>query len=316
MKNEDLYGILGVARDAAEGDIKKAYRKLARELHPDKNKGNKESEERFKKVSAAYAVLGNAEKRKLYDKYGIDGLRDGFDPKMWERAQGFGGRGAGRAKENGESVDFGGFGGFGGMEQIFETLFGRNAYQRGPARRHEWVTNASSRGPDVKSHMEVELLDAILGRELQIVVPIAGERRSLKVRLPKGIEGGKSLRLKGQGGNGSGEGEPGDLLVDIEVKEDERYTRRGMDLVKREDVSAGKAFFGGLLEVETPWGKGTVTIPVGTRGGKRLRIKGHGVRAAEKAGDLYVEINIVLPEPGDEKLERAVRELEKHYRKA
>ena len=211
MKSEDLYTILGVAKDAPAVEIKKVYRKLARELHPDRNKGNKEAEERFKKVSAAYAVLGNAEKRKLYDKYGIDGLRDGFDPKMWERAQGFGGRGAGRARQQGEPVDFGGFTGFGGMEDIFETLFGRNAYQRGQARRHEWDMSVPARGPDVKSQMEVELLDAVLGRELQIVVPIEGERHNLKVKLPRGIESGKSIRLKGQGGRGAGD--PGDLIV-------------------------------------------------------------------------------------------------------
>ena len=313
MGNEDLYRILGVERGAAEGEIKKAYRKLARELHPDKNKGNKEAEERFKKVSAAYAVLGNQEKRKLYDKYGIDGLRDGFDPKMWEAARGFGGRGTARGG-GAEAFDFGGFAGFGGMEQIFETLFGRSAYQRGQAKRHAWQ-KSPSRGADVMSRMEVELLDAVLGRELQITIPIDGARRNLKVVLPKGIESGKSIRLKGQGGKGADGGEDGDLIVEIHTKEDGIYARRGMDLVKREDVTVGQAYFGGPLEVETPWGKGTLNLPKGTRGGKRIRIKGHGVRGGESRGDLYVEVNIVLPEERDEKMDETVREIERRYQK-
>jgi DnaJ-class molecular chaperone len=315
MQDEDLYSILGVAKGTTEAEIKKTYRKLARELHPDKNKGNKEAEERFKKVSAAYAVLGNAGKRKLYDAYGIDGLRDGFDPKMWERARGGAGGGGRRARQYGEPVDFGGFTGFGGMEDIFEALFGGGGggARQGGQRRREWGAHVGVRGPDVQSQMEVGLLDAVLGRELQIIVPIGGERRSLKVRLPKGIESGQSIRLKGQGGKGGGG--DGDLIVEISIKEDERYTRRGSDLVKREDVTVGKAYFGGPLEVETPWGKGKVNIPPGTRGGKRIRIKGHGVRTGDCTGDLYVEINIVLPEGRGEAVDGAVRELERLYGK-
>lgn len=312
MHDEDLYRILGVAKGATGAEIKKAYRKLARELHPDRSKGNKNDEERFKKVSAAYAVLGNAEKRKLYDAYGIDGLRDGFDPKAWERARGFGGGGA---RPGAGGADFGGFAGFGGMEEIFEALFGGGGPRRGGPRRREWDVRVGSRGPDVRAQMEVGLLDAVLGRELQIVVPIEGERRSLKVKLPRGIEGGKSIRLKGQGARGSGDGGDGDLIVEIAVREDERYARRGPDLVKREDVTVGKAYFGGPLEVETPWGKGQVVVPPGTRGGTRIRIKGHGVRAGDRAGDLYVEINIVLPERKGEAVEAAVREMERLYGK-
>jgi curved DNA-binding protein len=312
MQKEDLYLILGVASTATEGEIKKAYRKLARELHPDKNKGNKDAEERFKKVSAAYAVLGNAEKRKLYDKYGIDGLRDGFDPQMWERAQGFGRRGYPRSESADGPFDFGGFSGFGNMEDVFETLFGRNAYQRS-ARRHAWSPRATERGPDVKSQMEVALLDAVIGRELQIVVPVEGELKNLTVRIPRGLESGKSIRLKGQGGRGQNGGPNGDLLVGVGVKPDDIYRRQGLGLVKREDVTVGKAYFGGELVVETPWGKGTVRLPEGVRGGQRLRIKGHGIRGEEAKGDLFVEINIVLPEAREEKVAKAVRDLESFY---
>lgn len=308
---EDLYRILGVEKNASAAEIKKVYRKLARELHPDRNKENKEAEERFKKVSAAYAVLGNAEKRKLYDKYGADGLRDGFDPAVWERAQGFG-RATGEG--SGEPVDFGGFTGFGGMENIFETLFGGGGAYRGRGtRRAEWIGEERGKAYETRSQMEVDLLDAVLGRELQIVVPIDGERRSLKVTLPKGIESGKSIRLRGQGGSAGRRGARADLIIEIRVRENDVYTRKGMDLVKREDVTTGHAFFGGPLSVETPWGRGKVNVPAGTRGGNRLRIKGHGVRLGDVAGDLYVQLNIVLPERHDEATEEAVRRLEALY---
>jgi len=312
MLTEDLYRILGIERIATEAEIKKVYRKLARELHPDKNKGNKEAEERFKKVSAAYAVLGNAEKRKTYDKYGIDGLRDGFDPKMWEQAQGYG-----RSAGGGEGpVDFGGFTGFGGMESLFETLFGgapRGGMGARRGRRVEWNAQPRGRVTETRSHMEVDLLDAVIGRELQIVVPVDGEGRSLKVTLPKGIENGKSIRLKGQGGRTGRGASLADLIIEIRIKENDVYSRKGMDLIKREDITVGHAFFGGPLSVETPWGKGKVNIPAGTRGGNRLRIKGHGARVGEKAGDLFVQINIVLPERRDAAAEEAVRQLEALY---
>jgi len=310
MLTEDLYRILGVEKSATEGEIKKVYRKLARELHPDRNKGNKEAEERFKKVSAAYAVLGKPEKRKLYDKYGVDGLRDGFDPAVWERAQGFGRRPGGGS---GEPVDFGGFSGFGGMEDIFETLFGGAARGGRGTRRVQWGGDPRGTAVETRSHMEVDLLDAVLGRDLQIVVPIDGERRSLKVTLPKGIESGQSIRLRGQGGSAGRRGVRGDLIIEIQVKENDIYARKGMNLIKREDVTAGHAFFGGPLSVETPWGKGKVNVPAGTRGGNRLRIKGHGVRVGESSGDLYVQLNIVLPERRDAAAEDAVRKLEALY---
>jgi len=307
---EELYAILGVPRGATEAEIKKAYRRLARELHPDRNKGNKESEERFKKVSAAYAVLGNPEKRGLYDKYGVDGLRDGFDPAVWERARQYGGRAAAGGGAHGEQFDFGGFSGFGGMESIFETLFGQAARGGRGAPRREWRGGSRRRGFEVRSQMEVELLDTVLGRELQIEVPVEGEMRRLTVKLPKGIESGQSIRLRGQGGAGGRGGDAGDLIIEVKVKEDEIFTRKGMDLVKREDVPASVAYFGGALSVETPWGSGKVTVPPGTRGGKKVRIKGHGVRRGDEAGDLYVQLNVVLPSRRDAEAEAVMRRLE------
>ena len=187
--------------------LKKAYRKLARDLHPDRNKDNKAAEEKFKKVSAAYAVLGDEEKRKLYDQYGIDGLRDGFDPNMWKQYGGFGGgrnggAGSGGFDFGGQGVDFGGFHGFGAMEDIFESLFGGRRRGRSGRTGSHWG-QGSEKGPSVKSTLEVELMDAVLGRELEIVIPIEGERKKLKLKIPEGIESGKNNSSERAGGKES-----------------------------------------------------------------------------------------------------------------
>jgi DnaJ-class molecular chaperone len=252
VTNEDLYRILGVQRGASKEEIKKAYRKLARELHPDRNKENKAAEERFKKVSAAYAVLSDEEKRKLYDKYGVDGLRDGFDPDIWKR---YGGGGFKNVYTQGgaggfEGFDFGGFGGFGAMEDIFEGLFGRRKQEGGTRGGQGW--RQKKKGPKVTSTLEVEMMDVILGRELQIVVQIGEERRNLKVRIPKNVEDGKSIRLKEQGAASDTGGPPGDMYLKIKVKPDRIYERKGNNLIKKEAITIGEAYFGAVKEVETP----------------------------------------------------------------
>ncbi len=305
---EDLYRVLGVSKDSTEGEIKKSYRKLARELHPDKNAGNKDAEERFKKVSAAYAVLGDKDKRKLYDDYGIDGLRDGFDPEQWRR---YGGS-PGGMPYGGDGADFGGFSGFGGMENLFETLFGGGGRRGGRQRVHWNGGGAQMEGPQVKSELQIELMDAILGRELQIIVPVDGERKNLKVKIPRGIEDGQSIRLKGQGGQGM-YGRPGDMIIEVKTKKNQVYSREGMDLTKKETVTIGQAYLGGPIEVETPWGKGKVNIPAGTQGGQKLRLRGQGIRKGKEQGDLHVLVNIRLPEGRGEEVEDLIKKLEETY---
>jgi DnaJ-class molecular chaperone len=329
---DDFYQILGVPKSASEAEIKKAYRKLARELHPDRTEGDPESEEKFKKVSAAYAVLGDKEKRKLYDQYGIDGLRDGFDPAKWQQYQqspyGRGGSetwpsssGAGQGAAGGTGgfeFDFGGFSGFGGMEDIFESLFGGGARTRRTGRSgpdvRSWGRMARTPGPQIQSEIEVTLLDALLGRELQILIPVGGEKKRLKVTLPKGIEEGQTLRLKGQGGPSPDGGPPGDLMIEVHVKPDPVYERKGMDLIKREKVTVGQAYNGAAVPVETPWGHGKLSIPPGTQGGQRLRLKGKGVKKGDKSGDLYVYVDIKIPTDKTEGTQKAVEALEERYK--
>ncbi len=315
MNSEDLYRALGVEKGASAAEIKKAYRNLARKLHPDHNEGNKEAEEEFKKVSAAYTVLGDEKKRKLYDEFGIDGLRDGFDAEKWRQYGPRGGPRTGSPFQQG-GFDFGGFSGFGGMEDVFDSLFGGGRGGRrggGRARAgnaHRWGGGRVPKGHQVRSELEIELLDAILGRELQIIIQVQGEKRNLKVKVPGGIEDGQSIRLKGQGGESPAGGERGDLILEVKVKRGEEYVRDGMNLTKTEKISIGTAYFGGSINVETPWGKGKVTMPRGTQGGQKLRIAGHGIRKEGKSGDLYVKVAIKIPKNIDADTEELVKKLE------
>lgn len=315
--NEDFYSVLGVSRGADEKEIKKAYRRLARELHPDHTKGDKTAEERFKTVSAAYAVLGDKEKRKLYDQYGIDGLRDGFDPEMWRQyGGGFSGRpGGGGRPARGVEFDFGGFSGFGSLEDVFESLFGGSGFSRRGGVRTRSGSPFDIRAPGVQVHsvIDVDLLDAVLGRELQIAVPIDAERRKLKVKVPQGIEDRQSMRLKGQGARSQDGGTAGDLLLEIRIRDHPRYRRSGLDLEVRETITVGQAYRGSSLPVETPWGKVKVTVPAGTQGGQRMRVKGHGVRRGGESGDLYVQLAIRIPTKRDSELDDVIEKLEQMY---
>jgi curved DNA-binding protein len=313
MESEDFYSILDVKRGATISEIKKAYRKLARKLHPDRNKDNKQAEERFKKVSAAYAVLGDKEKKNLYDKYGIDGLRDGFDPKMWEQ---FGGMGTGRRTHGGHAqnpFDAGGFTGFGAMEDIFESLFGAsgNVRRQQGTRGRNW--GVRQKGPEIKSSLEVELMDVINGRELEIVIPVDGERKKLKVKVPRGIADGQTMRLKGQGGKSHSGGLPGDLMLEIAVKKDKTYERKGLDLVKAELITIGQAYRGAVVPIETPWGEVKMSVPAGTQGGQQLRLKGKGIKKGKEQGNLYVRMNIRVPTEQDEKADEAIEIIEALY---
>lgn len=317
MDSEDLYKILEVSRDASDAEIKKSYRRLARELHPDRNRNDKVSEERFKKVSAAYAVLSDKKKKELYDKYGVDGLRDGFDPNMWNQYGGYHGGwpgpGAHAYGSNGE-FDFGGFSGFGALEDIFENLFGGGMGKRGRTGRAAGTRwNVAQGGAQVKSTLEVELMDVVLGRELQIAIPIKGKRKSLKVKIPKGIESGKTIRLKGQGEESPNGGPSGDLLLEIMVKKDASYQRDGLDLTKKQNITIGQAYNGAVIPVETPWGSIKVTIPKGAQGGQRLRIKEKGMERGSKKGDLYIVLNITIPKSRSKRTKEAVAKLEEMY---
>jgi DnaJ-class molecular chaperone len=315
LETEDLYSVLGLRRNASKEEVKKAYRKLARELHPDRNKNDKQAEEKFKKVTAAYAVLGDEEKRKLYDEFGIDGLRDGFDPNIWRKYGSSGRKKYQERKGEGRGFggfEYGGFEGFGAMEDIFESLFGGKRGGRTERKRERWKSEPE-KGPKVRSKLEVELMDVVLGRELQVIVPVEGERKTLRVKIPRGIEQGRTIRLQEQGAKSRNGGPAGDLLLEIEVKKDKKYERIGNDLYKKEKITVGEAYNGIAKDIETPWGKVKMTIPKGTQSGNKMRLKGKGIKREEKEGDLYIQILVEIPKKRDRKTEEAIEKLEECY---
>lgn len=292
---KDLYQHLGVARTATPEEIKKAYRKLTRQFHPDRNPGDAEAEERFKDVSTAYEVLGDAEKRKLYDEFGDISLTQGFDA---ERARAY------RSRSGG----FPGFGQGGGQvfddfgearatsfEDLLSALFrgGPGGAQRGrPAAR---------RGADVTGEIAVSLMDALHGVSVPLRIDMGGQARTLDVKVPQGVPDGGKLRLRGQGGAGQ---PAGDVILTVRVKPHDHMRREGHDLHLRLPVSAYEAYRGGPIEgVPTPWGPVTLKLPAGAQNGQKLRLRGKGVQVPGRdPGDLYVTLDVRLPEAGDEEL--------------
>jgi DnaJ-class molecular chaperone len=282
----DPYKELGVARGASQDEIKKAFRKLAKDLHPDKNPGNREADERFKRVTAAFDLLGDAEKRAKFDRGEIDA--DGR-----EQFRGFGGRGASAGHPFGQGGGAGGRGAFEDidLEDIFGGMFGGGARPGGPR------GFGGGRGQDVRAQLEISLEDSISGATRRIQF---SDGRTLDVAIPKGAGDGQTIRLKGQGAPGRG-GENGDALIELKVAPHPVFTRDGADLTMDQPVPLYDAVLGGKVPVRTPEGTVSLTIPKGSNSGKVMRLKGRGAFANGKRGDLLAKLIIILPE-GDEAL--------------
>lgn len=281
----DLYQELGVARNASDDEIKKAYRKLAQKLHPDRNKDNPAAEERFKRVTAAYSALSDPNKRKLYDQYGEVGLREGFKPGVG----GFGGGGF-------EDIFSGAKGA--GIGDIFGDIF--NGGRRRPRK-----------SPDLESEITVEFVSAVRGAELELAIQ-GGQ--TVKVRIPAGARDGDKLRVKGAGGQAIAGAGPGDLLLVVRVKPHPYFTRDGLDLTVDVPLSASEAYLGAKVEVPTPSGNVTLKVPALTQSGQVLRLRGKGISRGTQQGDLYVRFMIRLPEQASEEVEKAIRLLGEHTR--
>jgi DnaJ-class molecular chaperone len=279
----DPYKELGVARGASQDEIKKAFRKLAKELHPDKNPGNKETDERFKRVTAAFDILGDKDKRAKFDRGEIDA--DGR-----EQFRGFGGAG-GRDQGGFGQNPFSQGGARGGFEnvdldEIFGGMFGGGG-RAGAARG-----GAPNKGQDLRATLEISLEDSISGATRRIQF---SDGRTLDVAIPKGAGDGQTIRLKGQGMPGRG-GAGGDALIELKLAPHPIFTRDGADLTMDQPVPLYDAVLGGKVPVRTPEGTVNMTIPAGSNSGKVLRLKGRGAYAAGKRGDLLARLMIVLPE--------------------
>ena len=373
---KDPYATLGVSKSASAEEIKKAYRKLAKKLHPDVNPGDKKSEEKFKDVSGAFDVVGDPKKRALFDEFGEAATRPGFDEakarqyRTQSAGDGFGGGGFGRGGgfQGGESFDPGDLG------SMFGDIFGRQKAGRTRRARAE-----PAPGDDAETAIEVDLRDAVLGAEREIAVsrparcpechgtgarpgskptkcpqcdgtgevqmgglfrgtcprcmgsgeikepcPRCGgegtvtEIARLKVKIPAGVETGSRVRLPGQGGLGERGGESGDLYLRITVREHQTVRVSGRDLSLDLPITVGEALKGGEVTAPTFEGPVKLKIPPGSQSGRKLRLRGRGLPALRSGatgaprGDLYVVLQIVLPESPD--AAAAAAELEKLYK--
>jgi DnaJ-class molecular chaperone len=286
---EDLYSVLGVAKAAKAEDIAKAYRKLAKKYHPDLNPGDKAAEERFKKITAAYDIVGDEEKRGRYDRGEIDASGQETPQHRYYREYAGGAEGA-RYRSSAGYEDIGAF------SDLFGDLFGERGGMRGGGAGGR---RFSMRGPDAQYRLEVEFLDAVNGTKTRISLPDGG---TLDVTIPPGVSDGQVLRLKGKGGAGVGEGEAGDALIEIGVKPHPVFKREGDDIVVEVPISFDEAVLGGKVEVPTIGGRVSVTVPAGANTGQTLRLKGRGVKSKGGAGDQLVKLSVMLPERIDDDL--------------
>ena len=287
MAYKDYYKILGIDKQAGEKDIKKAYRKLASEFHPDKTKGNKAKEEKFKEISEAYQVLGTAEKRKQYDALGSDWEQfrqsgSSFEDYM-EMKQRYGQQRQRGGYERGSGPEFARASDF---SDIFESLFGNR--QRGYSGRNEGFP-----GADVSGEISVSLQEAYAGAER--ILDVGGDKIKLKIK--PGAYSGLQLRAKGKGQKGS-QGRAGDLYVKVRVERHPVFERQGNDLYVKAEIDLFDALLGGQLEVITLSGKVNISIKEGTQNGKMVRLKGKGMPvygAPGRFGDLFVKLEVRLP---------------------
>jgi DnaJ-class molecular chaperone len=280
---KDPYEILGVERTASPDEIQKAYRRLAKKLHPDLNPGNKEAEERFKEVAGAYGLLSDADKRRRFDSGEIDA--SGAERPRERFYRDFAGEhAAGNPYENPSA-----FADFADVDDLLADLLGRQARQ---ARR--------ARGADLHYRLPIEFLDAVNGATPRLTLPEGG---TLDVTIPAGIREGQILRLRGKGAPSPGEGEPGDALVEISIKPHPFFTRHGNDIHLELPVTLAEAALGARIKVPTPTGPVMLTVPKGSNTGTILRLKGKGVQGRGGPGDELVKLKVMLPAEPDPELE-------------
>ncbi len=315
MEFQDYYATLGVPKNASEKDIRAAYRKLARQYHPDVNPGNKDAEERFKQINEAYEVLSDPEKRKQYDELGARWR----EYEQWQRVQ----QTAGAAGAQGQPFDWGFFGaaGAGGpryeyrtvdaddmrdlfgdedpFSDFFQTFFGRG--RAGAAAGGTRRTPRPRAGGDLEQPVEVTLEEAYRGTtRLFTIQSPDGQTRRIEVRIPPGVDNGSRVRVAGQGSPGQDGGPAGDLYLVVNVLTDPRFERRGDDLYHRLQMPFTAMLLGGEARVPTPDGRTlALSIPAGTQDGRVFRLRGQGMPRLgrpEQRGDLHAEVHARLPE--------------------
>ena len=293
------YNVLGVAPTASDAEIRAAFRTLAKKHHPDRNKGDKGSEEKFKEVSAAFDIIGDADRRRKFDAGEIDeqGRERAAGGFRYGPGAGAGPGGFQSGYGSGYSGGFANKGDFDDLGDIFADLFGRGRTAGGQP--------GAMRGRDMKYGLEIDFLDAARGGAKRVTMP---DGRQLDVTIPAGVETGQTLRLRGQGEAGVAGGPTGDVLVEITVKPHPVFERDGDDIHIEAPITLSEAVLGGKITAPTIAGDVSISIPKNSSSGAVLRLKGRGVaREGKPAGDQYVKLKIVLPEGGDPELEAFVK---------
>jgi DnaJ-class molecular chaperone len=282
------YDVLGVKKDASEADIQKAFRNMAKKLHPDMNPGDKKAEEKFKEINAANDILGDDKKRARFDRGEIDATGQEIRGNPFARGGG---------PRPGQGGGQGGFA-FQDMGDIFDSMFS-NA-------RGAKAGRASGRGEDESFRLDIGFLEAVNGAKRRVALPSG---KSLDVSIPAGMTSGQTIRLKAQGAPGFNGGPAGDVLIEVKVAEHPTFKRQGRDIHVDLPVSLSQAVLGAKVDVPTTSGSVTLTVPKGSNTGSTLRLRGKGVPASktEAAGDQYVTIKIMLPSTPDADLEAWAR---------
>jgi curved DNA-binding protein len=310
----DFYSVLGVTKDADADAIKKAYRKLASSMHPDKHPGDKGAETRFKRVNQAYQVLKDPAKRALYDEFGEPGLAEGFQAdrarahRQWSDMGSAGGRSPGAGTVFEVEDLFGRTGGGGGLGDMLGDLFGR--VRAGGGRQ-----SPQSRGQDLESELTIDLVTAVNGGTVSL--QLEGRPEPVQVRIPSGASEGSRMRIKGQGGASPFGGASGDLLLTIHVTPHSRFRLEGGDLHLELPITLGEAYRGAKVKVPTPRGDVTMKVPAGAQSGQTLRLRGKGAaKQGASAGDLYVHFLIQIPSVDLPEVRKAIETLDAHEDKS
>ena len=293
MAKQDYYSVLGLRRNASDKEIKQAYRRLARQYHPDVNPGDAAAEQQFKEISEAYSVLSNPESRKKYDRFGHQAFATGFDP-AFAGGGGFAGGYTGNLKDF-----FGGRASFEGLGSIFEEFWGAGRQR---------TQHATVSGQDLEHSVDISFEEAMRGTTTHVQVPRRdGSMERLRVKIPPGVDTGSKVRVAGKGEPGRYNGLPGDLYIAIRVRPHAYFVRQEHDILCEVPVTLAEALLGAKIEVPTIDGKATMTLPAGTQNGRRFRLRGKGAPVLQGSGrgDHYVTVQVVLPE----KLDARSREL-------
>ncbi|MDX2259008.1 MAG: J domain-containing protein [Hyphomicrobiaceae bacterium] len=308
MSLNDPYQELGLPRTASEDDVRRAFRKLAKENHPDLNPGDRAAAERFKRISLAYEILGEPDKRRAFDRGEIDASgepRRGFAGAGGART----GNGAGNASGNGGGFDF-------GFGDIFEEMFARerpaNTGFNGDPRYRGDRRGFARRGSDVRYTLEVDFVESITGVRKRVTMPDGG---TLDLAVPAGVSDGQVLRLRGKGAAGQQGGEAGDALVEVRIKPHPRFKRIADDIHSDAHITIDEALLGGKIEVTTIDGSVNLTLPKGTQQGRMFRLKGKGAKNPQTGvtGDQIVTIRVMLPIEIDEGLSYFLSEWRKSH---